>query len=184
MTALMSGRPSRRPAVLSIMRPTAQHQHASSRAVATLALFPWTPRPSISSRLFTSLDSGRVPLAAGSRLALGQVLRCGLLLRSATRPRREPFSGAVAGLVMPPCLALSPLECSEGVSLSQAANDLALNLENSAGLEHVGGRHGVGRPSGSAESRPPLLPSGLDALCLDQPPASSLSSIACLTAST
>ena len=35
-------------------------------------------------------------------------------------------------LVMPPCRTLSPLECSEGVSPSHAANDLALlNLENS-----------------------------------------------------
>ena len=33
---------------------------------------------------------------------------------------------------MPPCLTLSPLECSEGVVSSHAANDLALlNLENS-----------------------------------------------------
>ena len=47
----------------SAMRPIAQHQHASSRAVATLALLLWTPRSSIAARLSTSL---RTPLAAVS----------------------------------------------------------------------------------------------------------------------
>lgn len=40
---------------------------------------------------------------------------------------------------MPPCLTLSPLECSEGVSPSHAANDLALlNLENSPASNWIG----------------------------------------------
>ena len=43
------------------MRPTAHTQQASSRAVATFALLPWTPRASSASRLSTSL---RTPLAA------------------------------------------------------------------------------------------------------------------------
>ena len=52
----------------SAIRPTAQHQHANSRAVATFALFLWTPRSSRAARLSTSrrtpFDACR--LAAGS----------------------------------------------------------------------------------------------------------------------
>ena len=52
----------------SAVKPTAQHQHASSRAVATFALFLWTPRSSRAARLPTSrrtpFDACR--LAAGS----------------------------------------------------------------------------------------------------------------------
>ena len=52
----------------SAIEPTAQHQHASSRAVATFALLLWTPRSSRAARLPTSrrtpFDACR--LAAGS----------------------------------------------------------------------------------------------------------------------
>ena len=51
----------------STMRPTAQTQHASSRAVATLALFLFSPLASMSSRRATSR---RTPLVAW-RLARG-----------------------------------------------------------------------------------------------------------------
>ena len=56
---LMCGGPP--PYASSAMRPTAHTQQASSRAVATFALLPWTPRASSASRLSTSL---RTPLAA------------------------------------------------------------------------------------------------------------------------
>ena len=49
------------PYASSAMRPTAHTQQASSRAVATFALLPWTPRASSASRLSASL---RTPLAA------------------------------------------------------------------------------------------------------------------------
>ena len=51
----------RPPYASSAMRPTAHTQQASSRAVATFALLPWTPRASSASRLSASL---RTPLAA------------------------------------------------------------------------------------------------------------------------
>ena len=54
------------PYASSAMRPTAHTQQASSRAVATFALLPWTPRASSASRLSTSL---RTPLAACLRAA-------------------------------------------------------------------------------------------------------------------
>lgn len=61
---LMCGGPA--PYASSAMRPTAHTQQASSRAVATFALLPWTPRASSASRLSTSL---RTPLAACLRAA-------------------------------------------------------------------------------------------------------------------
>ena len=52
----------------SAVKPTAQHQHASSRAVATFALFLWTPRSSRAARLPTSrrtpFDACRLVLAS------------------------------------------------------------------------------------------------------------------------
>ena len=55
-------------AYASAMQPTAQHQQASSRAVATFALFLCTPRSSMDSRLWTSLLTPLFAclLAAGS----------------------------------------------------------------------------------------------------------------------
>lgn len=58
----------RHTAYASAMQPTAQHQQASSRAVATFALFLSTPRSSMDSRLWISLPTPLIAylLAAGS----------------------------------------------------------------------------------------------------------------------
>ena len=93
-----AGRPaaSRRQAD-SAMRPTAQTQHASSRAVATFALFLFSPLASMSSRRATSL---RTPLVAW-RLARGSGTwplaspwNAGSTTGSARPTRRGPCGGA------------------------------------------------------------------------------------------
>ena len=91
---------------------------------------------------------GACLLAAGvGCLALGQVLRMrSWRLCSATRPRREPSSGACCRRPGDARLASrSPRWSARRVSPSQAANDLAFTRPGElAGLEHdVGGRHGV-----------------------------------------
>ena len=55
------------PYASSAMRPTAHTQQASSRAVATFALLPWTPRASSASRLSTSLWIGNIYLDDSGR---------------------------------------------------------------------------------------------------------------------
>ena len=51
----MSRPPGRSRHAVSAIRPIAHAQHASSRAVATFALFLWTPRSSSAVRRSTSL---------------------------------------------------------------------------------------------------------------------------------
>ena len=87
---------------------------------------------------------------------------------------------------MPPCRTLSPLECSEGVSPSHAANDLALlNLENSPASKtrSAAARHVDALQAALTESTL-RFHLGLDASASTSFSSRALSSIACLTAST
>ena len=88
-------------------------------------------------------------------------------------------------LVMPPCRTLSPLECSEGVSPSHAANDLALlNLENSPASKTRSAALVTSMPFRHLMESILRFHLGLDASASTSLSRRALSSIACLTAST
>lgn len=63
------------PYASSAMRPTAHTQQASSRAVATFALLPWTPRASSASRLSTGLATLMWTVPGGAQETGGPYMR-------------------------------------------------------------------------------------------------------------
>ena len=101
------------------VRPTAS---TSTRARGRWRRWPcslWTPRPSISSPLHEPSDAlGRVPFSPPNSGAwpLAESFECRLALITVPHAAstRTLLRCLLPALVMPPCLALSPLECSEG----------------------------------------------------------------------
>ena len=104
---------------------------------------------------------------------------------SAKPTRRAPVAGALLpALVMPLCLTLSPLECSE-VSPSHAPKDLAfLNLENSSASKTRSAALMTSIPLRHRMESTLLRHLALEASSLTRASSRLLSSNFCLTAST
>ena len=160
-----------------------------SRAVATLALFFWTPRSSIAARLSASLltpfTCGVAPRNRVRRLASWRPgsFECGQAA-VVHRLGEDPSQVLLPAFVMPPRTTLSRRWSAPTASArSRGERPGVLNLEKSPASKTTSAASPRRRPSGTRRS--PSLPPGPDASASTSfSGGEALSSVACLVAST
>ena len=168
----MSGRPSRRPAVLdhAAYRPAPACELAGRRDVG-LVLVDAAPRHLLAPLHEPSDALGRVPSRRGvGCLALGQVLRVRagayVVPRGLDEHAPQMLVAGLGDAALPHALPAGVLGGGEPEPSGERPG--VLEPGELAGLEHdVGGRHGVDALQ-AAQRVDPLLPSGLGRLRLDQ----------------